>query len=111
MISGSHLVVLITASNKEEGEKIANELVKNKLAACVNIVDNIKSIYWWKGNIDSSNEVLLIVKTKADKFNELVKAVKDLHSYEVPEIIAIPIILGYSRYLEWIDESISSSPQ
>jgi periplasmic divalent cation tolerance protein len=83
--------------------------MKNKLAACVNIIDNIKSIFWWQGKIDKAKEVLLIIKTKKKLIDKLIKKVKSLHSYAVPEIIALPIIAGNKKYLEWIDESVRKS--
>ncbi|OYT40458.1 MAG: cytochrome C biogenesis protein CcdA [Desulfurococcales archaeon ex4484_58] len=106
MLEGGWILVLITASNREEAENIARELVKDKLVACVNIVDNIKSIYWWKGEIEDSRESLLLVKTRINVFDRLVKKVKSIHSYEVPEIIALPIITGYKEYLKWLSESL-----
>ncbi|MGC9068022.1 MAG: divalent-cation tolerance protein CutA [Thermoprotei archaeon] len=104
------IVVFITCSNLFEGQRITKILIENKLAACVNLVKDIKSVYWWKGNIETSNEVLLIVKSDAKILNKLIEVVKSNHSYTVPEIIAIPIIGGNQDYLKWISESISQSP-
>ncbi len=101
-----YCVIFITASNKKEASHIAEELVKNKLAACVNLVDNITSVFWWKGKIDKASEVLLLVKSKKSKIPKIIKLVKSLHSYEVPEIIALPIISGDKKYLNWINESL-----
>ena len=100
-----YTVIFITTANKKEAGRIARHLIKNRLAACVNIIDNIKSIFWWKGKIDKAREVLLIIKTKKRLIDKLIKKVKALHSYEVPEIIVLPIIAGNKKYLEWIDES------
>jgi len=100
------IVVLSTAPNKEEAKKIANVLVKEKLAACVNIVDNVLSIYEWKNEICEDNEVLMVIKTKKNRFKELEKRVKELHSYEVPEIIALDITNVSKEYLEWMDETL-----
>ncbi|WP_281950970.1 divalent-cation tolerance protein CutA [Nitrosophilus kaiyonis] len=100
----SYILVLSTASNKEEAKKIANILVKEKLAACVNIIDNIFSVYEWKNEICEDNEVLMIIKTKKDKFENLSKKIKEIHSYEVPEIIALDITEGSKEYLNWIDD-------
>lgn len=101
-----HVVIFITAPNKKEGTKIARALLEKKLAACVNIVEKIESFFWWEGKIDRSKEVFLIVKSRKEKLAPLVKLVKSLHSYEVPEIIALPIVAGEKKYLRWIDASL-----
>jgi periplasmic divalent cation tolerance protein len=97
------IVVLITASSAEEAHKIAELLVNGKKAACVNIVPRVDSLFWWKDKLDSARESLLLVKTKASLFPEIVELVKRTHSYEVPEIIALPIIAGSEDYLKWLD--------
>jgi periplasmic divalent cation tolerance protein len=99
------IVVLITAGSEEEGHKIAKLLVKERKAACVNIVPGVHSLFRWKGKLDSARESLLLVKTKALLFPEIVELVKRTHSYEVPEIIALPIIGGSEEYLEWLDSA------
>lgn len=100
-----YTVVFVTASHKQEAEKIAAGLIKGKLAACVNIVDSVQSIYWWQGKVDKASESLLIIKTRKTLVNKLIKSVLALHSYQVPEIIALPIIAGNKKYLEWINAS------
>ncbi len=105
-VLGGWIIVFVTTSDKEEAENIARSLLEERIAACVNIVDNVSSIYWWKEAIESSREALIIIKTRVEKFNKLVETVKKKHSYEVPEIIALPIYIGYSKYLEWIDSEI-----
>jgi len=97
-----YLMIFVTASSDEEAKKIANALLEQHLVACVNIVDNINSFYWWQGKIQNSNEKLLIIKTKTEKFEQVEYCVKKHHSYQVPEIIAIPIVAGSSDYLNWI---------
>jgi periplasmic divalent cation tolerance protein len=99
-----YIVVFVTASSAKEAEKIASGIISAKLAACVNIVPNVKSIFTWKGKKESCKEALLIIKTKKDKFARLKEKVKKLHSYDTPEIISIPIQDGYKPYLDWIDE-------
>lgn len=99
-----YIVVFITASSTKEAEKIADGLVDNKLVACVNIVPSVKSIYTWKGKKEKASEVLLIAKSKKEKFKRIIKQVKSLHSYEVPEIISIPISDGNKDYLDWIKD-------
>ena len=102
----SAFVVFITASNRKEAEKISRELVKEKLAACVNVFPRVDSRYWWKGKIETSSESLLMAKTKKTALPKLIRKVKAIHSYTVPEIIAIPIVAGNIDYLRWIEESI-----
>ena len=96
--------VYITAKDEREAEKIAITLVKERLAACVNIFP-IKSIYRWKGEIQREKEVAMLVKTKDKLINKIIKRVKELHSYKVPCIVSLPIEKGYTEFLKWIDES------
>lgn len=101
-----YIIVLITASNKDEAQKIAQALIAQKLVACVNIIEHVASVFWWQGSVDNAAEALLMAKSKKAKFNRIVKLVKSLHSYEVPEIIAVPVCLGQKQYLRWLDESL-----
>ncbi len=101
-----YIVVLITVPDGDTAQNIANRLVEEKLAACVNIVKDINSIYYWKGNIENDEEHLLIVKTKIELFDRLTDLIKSIHPYTVPEIIALPIISGSESYLRWIDETV-----
>jgi periplasmic divalent cation tolerance protein len=97
------ILVMITAPDPETGHKIAVELVRKKLAACVNILPAIRSIYAWQGAVQDEQEVLLLVKTRASLFAEqLAPVVKAIHPYEVPEIIALPVLMGSHSYLDWI---------
>lgn len=95
-------LVYITTKNKKEAFKISQALVKGKLAACVNIISPINSIYRWKGKIEKAREALLIVKTKKSLANKIIKKIKSIHSYECPEIIFSPIVGGSEDYLEWM---------
>jgi periplasmic divalent cation tolerance protein len=99
------IVVLVTAGSEEEARKIAGLLVKEKKAACVNIVPGVDSLFRWKGKIDSACESLLLVKTRASRFPEIISLVKEIHSYEVPEIIALPITGGSEDYLRRLDSA------
>ena len=99
-------VVLSTVSNAHEARTIANALVEKQLAACVNIVGPIQSIYRWKGEIDESQEFLLLIKTNVDSVSRLRDELVCLHSYEFPECIALPIESGLPAYLDWISESV-----
>jgi len=101
------VVVLITAPNEEDAAKMANDLVGSRLAACVNIIKNIRSIYRWQGKIEDEGEVLMLVKIRKEHFKGLEKRVKELHPYAVPEIIALPIIEGSEEYLGWLKEETS----
>lgn len=99
------IVVFITAPNEDDAAVMAKTLVESRLAACVNIIRNIRSIYSWQGNIEDDSEVLMIVKTRKELFEGLSSKVRELHSYDVPEIIAIPITDGSKDYLKWLKDS------
>jgi len=100
------IVIFITTKDTAQAETIAQELLAQKLIACANIVPAIKSLFWWEGKIDSSNEALLVLKTLKKSFPRVTKSVKALHSYSVPEIIALPIVAGQQDYLKWVEESV-----
>ena len=100
----AHIVVFITTATIEEAQRIANILVSRRKAACVNIVPQVHSRFWWQGKIDSADEALLVVKTKAARLDEIIGLVTENHSYEVPEIIALPIVGGNPDYLQWLDD-------
>ena len=101
-----YILVLVTVSSTGEGRRIAKNLVKKKLAACVSQVPGMTSIYWWKGKMESAREDLLIIKTLSTKLLSLIKEVKQTHCYAVPEIIALPIAKGNPDYLSWIKQSL-----
>lgn len=98
------IVVLITAPQEEEAAKIAKSLIDERLAACVNIVKNIRSLYRWQGTLEDEGEVLMVVKTQERLFEDLMHRVQQLHSYSVPEIIGLPIVKGFENYIQWIKE-------
>jgi periplasmic divalent cation tolerance protein len=101
------IVVLVTCGSAREAKRIAQGLVGRRLAACANILQApIESVYRWKGKVESAREFLLVVKTSRKRFPALQKEVQRLHSYDVPEIIALPIVSGERRYLAWISESV-----
>ncbi len=100
-----YVVVLVTTPT-DKGLEIADHIVRNKLGACVNVVPEVSSIYWWKGNIEKDKESLLIIKTSAQILEELIREVKKVHPYTVPEIIALPIVGGNEDYLRWINDSL-----
>lgn len=97
-------LVLVTAASESEGNKIARALLNEKLAACVSMTP-VNSIYTWQGKINNDREWQLSIKTNLNLFTELAQKIKALHSYEVPEIIAIPIVAGFQPYLNWIDDN------
>ena len=100
----THIIILITVDSPEEARKIAEALIKQRKAACVNIVPGVNSFFWWQNEMDTAQESLLIVKTKASLLSEIIGLVKEIHTYDVPEIIALPIIGGNQDYLAWIDK-------
>jgi periplasmic divalent cation tolerance protein len=101
------VVVLVTCGSAKEARRIAKAVVEQRLAACVNILDaRVHSIYRWKGRVESAEEFLLVMKTSRPRFAALQKKIGELHSYDVPEIIALPIVAGARRYLAWIGDSV-----
>lgn len=102
-----YIVVLVTAKNRAEAEKISQTLLEEKLVACVNIIDSVVSFFRWQGKIDRAEECLIIMKTHKRLFAELVERVKVLHSYDVPEVLALPVFEGSSDYLGWIKDSLT----
>jgi periplasmic divalent cation tolerance protein len=104
--SSELIVVFMTAGNVEEATRLADMLVGSKLAACVQILPEMESIYRWKGKVERAGEVLLVVKTLRAKFPQLEAAVRSIHSYETPEIIALPIVDGSKDYLDWLSQSV-----
>lgn len=104
-IQTDEIVVFITTPNEELAVAIARSLVETRLAACANLIKGIRSIYKWQDRIEDDAEVLMIVKTRRELFDPLQSKVKELHPYEVPEIIALPIIAGSDDYLKWLRES------
>ena len=99
-------IVLCTAGSEDEARKIARHLVEQRLAACVNIVPQIESIYRWQGTVESSREWLLLIKTTAQRFSTVRDMIRKLHSYELPECIAIGVEDGSEDYLAWIEEGV-----
>ncbi|MCM8811813.1 MAG: divalent-cation tolerance protein CutA [Candidatus Omnitrophica bacterium] len=101
-------LVLSTAGSSEEASKLAKEILEKKLAACVNIIPSISSIYWWQGKIETSPESLLLIKTLQSQLKPLSDFLKLHHPYEVPELVALPIFWGNQVYLDWLKKSIKS---
>ena len=101
-----YIQVFTTTESKEEAEKISREVVGKRLAACTQIVGPIKSIYRWKEKIEEGEEWLCIMKSLNDLYEQLEKAIKEIHSYEVPEILALPVVAGNQGYLEWLNKEL-----
>lgn len=101
--------IYITASDQEEAEKIGETVVRERLAACANIIPNMRSVYWWNDRLEKSDETVLILKTTEENAEAIIRRVKELHSYENPCIVALPIIKGSREYLKWIKEETKKS--
>jgi periplasmic divalent cation tolerance protein len=100
------IIVLCTVRAPEDAERIARHLVESRLAACVNVVPAVMSIYRWKGKVETDEERLLLIKTRSEQFEALREAIVSLHPYEIPEVIALPIGAGHAPYLTWVDENV-----
>ncbi len=103
-----HIVVLVTAKDTVQAKKISKALVDERLVACSNVVKGVQSFFYWEGKMDCAREVLLILKTTKKAFPQIVKRIRNLHSYQTPEIIALPIVCGEKSYLNWITESVNN---
>lgn len=101
-----YAMIYITTSGEEESKQIAKTLLEERTVACANIIPSMKSFYWWEGEIEEDTESILILKTRSDKLDTLIKRVKDLHSYELPCILEISIQNGSKDYLKWLEDSL-----
>ncbi len=109
MEESDYIVLFITTASTDEAQRISTVLLERRKVACVNIVPRVSSHFWWENKLDSEEESLLIIKTKSSLLPEIINLVKGMHSYEVPEIIALPIVGGNQDYLRWIEESVSGA--
>ena len=105
------IVVFMTAAEGQEAARLADALVEKRLAACLQILPQMQSVYRWQGKVERQREVLLIAKTVSSRFEELEKEVRALHSYETPEIVAVPLLAGSTPYLAWLETSVSVEPE
>ena len=103
-----YAVVFITAKDAAQAREIARRLVEERLAACANIIEKVTSIYWWRGKLEEEGEVLILIKTLKEKIPAIIERVKELHTYEVPEVIALPVVEGSEDYLRWLEEEVES---
>jgi len=101
-LTTDYVIVLVTTASKQEAEKIAQHLLNDKLIACVNIIGPVTSLFRWKENAERAEEYLTLMKSRRDLFGRLTEAVETLHSYDVPEILAVPIVEGSKDYLDWL---------
>jgi periplasmic divalent cation tolerance protein len=103
------IVVFSTCGSQEEAEKLARALLEARLAACVNVIMQIRSFYWWQGKIEQSGEWLLVIKTSRDMFDRVRVVLEGAHSYELPEVLALPVVEGSPNYLAWIDRELAAN--
>ena len=103
------IVVLSTCGSAEEAEQLARRLLEARLAACVNLIPQTRSFYWWQEKIEQANECLLVIKTSRDLFDQLRTVLESAHSYELPEVLAIPVVEGSPNYLQWMDRELAAT--
>jgi periplasmic divalent cation tolerance protein len=103
-----HIQVFTTTDTRESAEKIATELVNKRLAACTQVIGPLTSSYRWEGQLEKSEEWLCIIKTRMAKYGEVERFIKEIHGYDVPEILALPVVAGNQAYLEWLDREVGS---
>jgi periplasmic divalent cation tolerance protein len=99
-------IVLTTVKNRAEAKRMAERLVSEKLAACVSMIPNVSSVYRWRGKVERTKELVLVAKTSSKKLDQLIRRIRELHSYEVPEILALRVERGSPEYLKWLEESL-----
>jgi periplasmic divalent cation tolerance protein len=103
-----YIQLFTTTEKKDDAQIISKEVVEKRLAACAQVIGPIKSTYWWKEKIEQTEEWLCIMKSRGDLYEELEKAIKSIHPYEVPEIVAVPIVSGSQSYLEWLEQEVKT---
>jgi len=104
----SFIIVIMTAPNKQEAVSIVRKLLEERLIACANILDSVHSLFWWKGKIEQDEEVLVLMKSQQTLFKKLSERIKEHHSYNLPEILALPVVDGSPFYLEWMKSCLNS---
>lgn len=102
------IIVLVTVPGVRVGNRVSKGILTSRLAACVTVISGVRSMYWWKGKIAQANEVMLVMKTTKSKYQKLERRIMDLHPYEIPEIIAIPLVAGSPRYIGWVASEVGN---
>jgi periplasmic divalent cation tolerance protein len=105
------IVVLSTCGSHEEAERLAREVVERRLAACVNVIPRVASYYRWQGKLESAEEWLLVIKSSRERFDDLKNALEQAHTYEVPEVIALPVVDGSANYLNWLEANLGQEQE
>ena len=105
-MSGNFVVIMVMCATRAEARKISDRLLKKRLVACANIISGVESKFWWKGKLDNAAEILLMIKTTKANFKKIEAEVRRAHSYEIPEIIAVPVSAGSKKYLGWVEENV-----
>jgi periplasmic divalent cation tolerance protein len=108
-VKNAYIIVLVTTANKEEAEKIAQHLLEARLIACANIIGPVQSHFQWSGKLEKAEEYLILMKSRRDFFAKLSEAMKALHSYEVPEILVLPVVEGSKAYMDWLGSCLKES--
>jgi len=108
-VENAYIVVMVTTASKQEAEKIAQHVLNERLIACANIIGPVSSLFHWSGKMEKAEEYLIFMKSRKDLFEELAETVKALHSYEVPEIIAFPVVGGLEAYLGWLGSCLTKT--
>jgi len=101
------IIVFVTAASKHEAQRMVQELLEKRLIVCANIYGPVESQFWWQGKIDKANEFLVLLKSDRKLFAKMSKIIKESHSYDVPEILAVPVVEGFQPYLEWLDATLA----
>lgn len=107
LLNADYIIILVTAANQKEAKKIAKHLLGERLIACANIIGPVNSFFQWSGKVDHAKEYLLLMKSKKNLFGRLTEAVKAVHSYKVPEMLAVPIVVGSNQYLDWLESCLA----
>lgn len=108
-MKGNYIIIFVTAKDKTDAEQLSQSLLKDRLIACANLVSPIDSFFYWANKIDKAEECLIIMKSRSDLFSQILERVKGLHSYEVPEVLAFPIVEGSKDYLDWMDKVLKQN--
>lgn len=101
-------MVFVTVPGLKDGNRMSKEILTSRLAACVTVIPGVRSMYWWEGKLARANEAMLVVKTTRSQYRRLERKILELHSYKVPEIIAVPVVAGLPQYIEWVGDEVAN---